>query len=190
MVNGKQKGASFERRICVALSIWVSGGKSEDLFWRAAMSGGRSTVAFRKGKTLGAHAGDISATAPEGHALTDEVMVECKAYRDLKIRSAIYTSKGELADFWRVAWAESHKYGKRPMLIGKENGCPLFVCLVRQDARLFELKPLAIIRCIGAPRMFMFSFDALLSQPFPFGTKNAKHPSNRSASDKSSQRRI
>jgi len=43
--GGKAKGASFERDICRRLSLWVSAGKQEDVFWRSAMSGGRSTVA-------------------------------------------------------------------------------------------------------------------------------------------------
>lgn len=125
--KGKQKGSAFERKVCKQLSLWVSGGKSEDLFWRSAMSGGRATVGFRSGKNHAKHAGDISATSVEGHTLTDEWYVECKAYRNLQIGSAMIKGVGKLMQFWDVAVAEAERYGKKPMLIAKQNLVPVIV---------------------------------------------------------------
>jgi hypothetical protein len=51
--GGKQKGSQFERDVCRELSLWVSHGKQEDVYWRSAMSGGRSTVAALKGARSG-----------------------------------------------------------------------------------------------------------------------------------------
>jgi hypothetical protein len=77
MSNGrsKAKGSSFERDICKRLSLWVSDGEEQDCFWRSAMSGGRSTVANRRGVKLNRQAGDITSTSPEGHALTDKFFI-------------------------------------------------------------------------------------------------------------------
>src|ERR1700686_1673675 len=115
--GGKGKGSSFERKVCKALSLWVSAGKHVDLFWRSAMSGGRATVAHRRqivqseaaGTTWPSappvrQAGDITAVAPEGHKLTDLFLVECKHYRDLDFDLFIF-KKGRLYQFWKTAQA-------------------------------------------------------------------------------------
>jgi len=117
---GKRKGSQFERDICVLLSKWVSHGKHDDLFWRSAMSGGRATVAKKKGVDI-RQTGDICSVSPEGHVLTDLFFVECKFYRDLQIDSFILDNKGKLADFWHVAKCEANRHKRYPMLIAKEN---------------------------------------------------------------------
>ena len=45
--GGKEKGSSFERLVCKRMSMWLSKGERDDLFWRSAMSGGRATVQLR-----------------------------------------------------------------------------------------------------------------------------------------------
>lgn len=122
MAKGKGKGSSFEREVCKRLSLWVSHGKREDLFWRSSMSGGRATVGRKRGKDLRHHAGDISAVAPEGHALTDEWYVECKFYRSLEIDNfCLGERNGRLYKFWKTTSREARSYGRRPMLIAKQN---------------------------------------------------------------------
>lgn len=127
--KGKQKGSAFERKVCKQLSLWVSGGKHEDLFWRSAMSGGRATVARKSGKDHARHAGDISATSPEGHALTDLWYVECKSYRDLAIMSAMLSGAGLLAKFWREAVEQAAHYKRMPMLVVHQNQQPTIVLI-------------------------------------------------------------
>jgi hypothetical protein len=126
---GKRKGSAFERDVCKDLSRWVSGGSKEDLFWRSAMSGGRATVGRRKGKDHARHAGDISATSPEGHVLTDRWYVECKFYKDLAIQSALLKGIGKLAQFWRETCEQATHYHRMPMLIAKENMSPTIVLM-------------------------------------------------------------
>ena len=46
---GKQKGGEYERTVCKKLSLWVSNGTRDDIFWRSAMSGGRATLQRKKG---------------------------------------------------------------------------------------------------------------------------------------------
>jgi hypothetical protein len=119
--KSKHKGSAFERTVCKQLSLWVSGGESDDLFWRSAMSGGRATVGRKSGVHRDKHAGDITATSPAGHTLTDYWYVECKAYRDLALEGAMLAGTGRLAKFWREACEQATHYKKMPMLIAKQN---------------------------------------------------------------------
>jgi len=125
--GGKQKGSAFERDICKRLSLWVSGGVDQDLFWRSAMSGGRATLARKKGVTLNRQAGDICAVAPEGHALTNKFYLECKHYKDLQVGSFMLQDIGLLAKFWRETRAHAKPYGKLPLLIAKQNFVPVML---------------------------------------------------------------
>lgn len=131
MVNGKQKGASREREVCVKLSLWLSKGQHEDLLWRSAMSGGRSTVAFAKGKRLSAQSGDISCIHPLGAAFAAKFFVEIKDYRDLNF-IGLLKGKGHLVEFWAGAVLQARNYHKTPMLIAHQNRQPTMVCVPAQ----------------------------------------------------------
>lgn len=146
--GGKSKGSSFERLVCKELSLWLTKGAQEDILWRSAMSGGRSTVAARKGKRLAAQAGDISSIHPYGHSLIAKYMVECKFYADLQY-TGLLTNKGKLVEFWRVAKAEAERYGKLPMLIAKQNQQPITVCLCEKGIKAFGVKPILKAHRLG-----------------------------------------
>src|SRR5580700_5183475 len=118
--GGKQKGAAHERYICVELSRWMSAGAHDDLFWRSAMSGGRSTVAAKGGRRLAAQAGDISCIHAKGSPLTDKYYIECKSYRDLNF-VGLLKRKGKLAEFWLETRKQAAHYSKLPLLIAKQN---------------------------------------------------------------------
>jgi hypothetical protein len=123
--GGKAKGSAYERLICKRLSLWVSGGKREDVFWRSAMSGGRATV---KGKTV-RQAGDITAVAPEGHPLTDVFYIECKHVKKLDLESFLFKNKGLLAGFWKDAVKQADRHDKEAVIIARQNGWPdLVLC--------------------------------------------------------------
>jgi hypothetical protein len=117
--------------VCKHLSLWVTGGKKEDVFWRSAMSGGRATVGGRKGKDLARQAGDITSVAPEGHLLTDDYYIECKFYRDLRL-DAFLLGKGPLAKMWKTALTEAKRYKRSAMLIARQNNTPTLM-LVQDD---------------------------------------------------------
>lgn len=138
--GGKSKGAAFERGVCVALSLWMSHNKSEDLYWRSSMSGGRSTVAARKGKRLAAQAGDISCIHASGSPFTDNFYVECKSYRDLNF-IGLLTGKGKLIEFWEETKRQAEHYGKWPLLIAKQNQQPIVACLDQNGAAALQLRP-------------------------------------------------
>lgn len=160
--KGKQKGSAFERKVCKQLSLWVSNGESEDLFWRSAMSGGRATVGRKAGKSHSRHAGDISATSREGHVLTDEWYVECKAYRNLQISSAMIKGVGRLMQFWEEAVSQAEHYGKQPMLIAKQNQVPVIV-LVPASRKTYDRRRLATFYDMGCD---VLDFERMLAMPF------------------------
>lgn len=125
--GGKAKGSAFERQICKALSEWVTRDERTDVFWRSAMSGGRATVAQRKGVNV-RQAGDITAVAPEGHVLTDQVYIEAKHYKNLQIDSFfIPYSTGILAGMWRHTRRMARQHHRAPMMIAKQNMRPTLV---------------------------------------------------------------
>lgn len=146
--GGKSKGASFERQICVQLSLWMSGGKHEDYFWRSSMSGGRSTVAARKGKRLAAQAGDISCVNQLGAALTDQFYFELKSYRDLNF-VGLLKRKGKLAEFWLETRKQAAHYGKLPLLIAKQNQQPIVVCMSQEGQLALKLKAHILVPPMG-----------------------------------------
>ena len=72
------KGGQFERDICHKLSLWWSGGKSDDIFWRTSGSGARATSRFKKGKATHGQHSDITHTHPSGAPFTDLFVTELK----------------------------------------------------------------------------------------------------------------
>lgn len=116
---GKRKGGQFERVICKELSLWVSGGKDKDLFWRSAMSGGRATVAAKSGDKLTEQCGDVCSVSPKGHTLTDLFFIECKHVRNLRPDLFLFR-RGLLYEFWSKAKKDALAYGKQPMLIARD----------------------------------------------------------------------
>jgi hypothetical protein len=142
--GGKQKGAQFERDVCRELSLWVSHGKQEDVYWRSAMSGGRSTVAALKGKRLAAQSGDLSCVHEVGYAFASKFIVECKFYADLNFLGLL-TGKGKLMEFWGELLVQAAAYSKLPMLIAKQNRMLTMVCLCNIGSRELNLEKRALL---------------------------------------------
>ncbi len=142
--GSKQKGASFERDICTQLSRWMSNSERDDLYWRSAMSGGRTTVGRRRGVNLSANAGDVSCVHSSGHALTDAFYFELKHYRDLNYLGLL-KGNGKLVEFWLTTRREATSAGKHPLLIAKQNLIPAMACLTIDGARLLQLEKRALL---------------------------------------------
>lgn len=130
--GGKHKGSAFERRVCRDLSLWVSRGERDDIFWRSSMSGGRATIGLRVGNVRASQAGDVSAIHALGERLLGHVVVECKSYADLDLFSGVANDTGKLRRFWDELRRHAAKFGKRPMLVARQNGMPT-VCLLEPD---------------------------------------------------------
>jgi hypothetical protein len=160
--GGKAKGASFERKICVALSQWVSSKQRKDLFWRSAMSGGRATLGLRKGDKHLTQGGDVSAIDPLGALLTGRFCIEIKFYKDLDL-AAFWLGRGTLYRFWERASEDAKKYGKEPMLIAKQNLYPTLVlvsgsCFLARSERFVQWRSERMNVVVG-------QFDDLLKTP-------------------------
>jgi hypothetical protein len=124
--KGAGKGPSFERGLCKLFSLWVSGGKRSDLFWRTAMSGGRATVAHKKGHVV-RQSGDMCAVTPEGHVFTDCWFVEMKFYKRIDLGQWLLSNQGKIAGWWKKCKKEARQYGRDPMLVVKQNTWPTIV---------------------------------------------------------------
>lgn len=126
--GGKQKGSQFEREVCVQLSKWITDGEREDVYWRSAMSGGRATVAHRKGKHHSTQVGDISCIHPAGHKFSEAFAIECKFYADLNYQGLL-TGKGKLLDFWKEIKKQSRDHNKHPFLVARQNRMQTMICV-------------------------------------------------------------
>lgn len=91
------KGSSFEREICKRLSKWWTYDSRDDVFWRSSMSGGRSTVRFRRGLRTAGGDGDICALDPIGQPLLSLFTVELKRGRSHGDPGDLLDCSGSLA---------------------------------------------------------------------------------------------
>lgn len=127
--GSKQKGSNFERLVCRELSLWVTRGQRDDVFWRSATSGGRATIGLSQGIIRASQAGDLSPIAAAGEALLNHVVVECKHYKELDLFSGIVNDTGKLYKFWNDLITHSFRFGRQPMLIARQNNMPTVVLL-------------------------------------------------------------
>jgi len=155
--GGKGKGSEFERVICKSLSLWVTSGKSIDVFWRSAMSGGRATI--KKG--LVRQAGDITAVAPEGHTLTNAFYLELKHLKDISLDSLI-TGKGSLVTIWDKTIVEAAKYDRIPVLIFKQNRWPVAFATTYKGVQKLQAHSVVCLKSLKTG-MQIIKFDDLMS---------------------------
>lgn len=129
--QGGKKGAGMEREVCRKLSMWVTNGDRDDVFWRSAMSGGRAAIGLKSGKLREAQVGDVSAVHGRGIAFLKAFLVEIKFYKNLRVESLIYglPKTGSLIQFWAQLVKDSSTYCKYPMLIAKQNMKPTLLII-------------------------------------------------------------
>lgn len=93
------KGQNFEREFCKLFSLWLSGGKEDDHFWRTSGSGARATVRARKGKQTVNHVGDVAPVTDFAQKFLGNGIIELKTgYRYLSITD-LFRSSGMLANW-------------------------------------------------------------------------------------------
>ena len=165
--GGKSKGSGFERLLCKQLSLWITHGEKEDVFWRSAMSGGRGTRLAAKGRDAQNSAGDITATGAEGHQLTDNFFIEAKFYRSLAIEAFLFKNSGTLWKFWNVCVAEAHKHTKAPLLIAKQNGLETFVVARSADIlkQGYDPPPFLSLYEVNGDEVGLYWFSTLFPEP-------------------------
>jgi hypothetical protein len=142
--GGKEKGSEFERYCCRRLSLYVTKGKRDDVFWRSAMSGGRATLQLKQEIVNLAQSGDMTAIAPEGYELCARCLFEYKNYANLDIPSGLFKQSGMLFKFWSETKKAALSYSKAPILIAKQNYQPSIV-VCPEGLGIFNDKPILTV---------------------------------------------
>lgn len=108
----KSKGNSYEIKIARILSQWYEPGTKDDLFWRTAGSGAKSTVT-RRGET--SFVGDIT-FLPKPDAL--QVWIDTKDRRDATFDNILSSSKFVIKEWYdeEIRKRDALKI-KKPVLI-------------------------------------------------------------------------
>jgi hypothetical protein len=124
--GGKQKGSSFERKICRAISMWWSNGEWDDLCWRSVSSGARGTTSHSIVK--GYH-GDLAPVSPAIEPLFNVFSFEVKFYKEIDISEVLRDCNSKILQWFRQSM-RSAIYSKRiPIVIAKSNNYPeLLIC--------------------------------------------------------------
>ena len=165
--GGKSKGAAFEREVCVMLSKWVTNGTREDVFWRSAMSGGRATVGFRHGRSLGSQVGDLSCIHPKGNHFISTFAIECKFYAKLDYEGLL-TGKGKLLAFWAEINKQATRYQKLPFLVCRQNRMHPHVCLDKAGMHKLGLHDIRTILISTPHDLFILDIAKFLKVCRPF----------------------
>jgi len=139
MVNGKNKGSSYERAIAKKLSLWLSKGKMDSVFWRTSNSGGRYTIRFKQGKETKNQDGDITSIHPAYDWFSNFYSIECKAYRDINLWSLLTDLKGSnIKTFWQQTINQANDSNKNPLLFVKQNRKTELVVISSKNKKLIE----------------------------------------------------
>ncbi len=102
MAAKSKKGSGFERAFCSQLSLWWSGGTSDDLFWRTAGSGGRSTNRKKRGKTADKGCGDICSTDPSSEPFMKVFCLELKrGYNKYTVQDLLDAGPSAATQVWQ-----------------------------------------------------------------------------------------
>lgn len=151
--GGKAKGASFERMVCKRLSLWLSVGERDDLFWRSAMSGGRATLRLRQDlariQINKSQAGDLTAISQEAYEFAEKLFIECKHIRDLGFARGFICHTGVIWNFWQKACEAAEQHNKTPVLIARQNLYPIVV-ITHSIHAVFNCSPQIILPEWGA----------------------------------------
>jgi hypothetical protein len=153
--GGKVKGGEFERYCCKRLSLFITRGRRDDVFWRSSMSGGRATLQLKREIVNLAQSGDMTPIAPEGYELCARCLFEYKNYADLDIPHGLLKGTGTLAKFWRDTQKAATRYSKTPVLIAKQNRLPA-IAICPTSFKLFHRPPFMTLHNGWAADVYLF----------------------------------
>lgn len=122
--GGSQKGSSFEREVCKKLSLWVSNGEKDDIFWRTAGSGARATTRAKGGKSTCNADGDMCCLDPAYQWFIDSVLIEMKrGYNSWRLDDFLLPKQKKDSIFvvWEKLEKEAAQLHKLPLLILKQD---------------------------------------------------------------------
>ena len=115
------KGSAFERSTCKQLSLWWTGDKDVEVFWRCSQSGGRATTRAKRNLKTPNSYGDVSYLDVAGKPFIDKVLLELKRgyTKDISILDFLDKNKGEplLLKWWNKAEKERRLANRKYILI-------------------------------------------------------------------------
>lgn len=168
MPNSKIKGNIFETSACKTISLFLTSGERDDLFWRSSNSGGRQTVRARQGKETYNQAGDLTTTHPDGEMFMSVFVIECKHHKDINLWSLITDTENQtLLGWWKTHVKKAEEVSKIPLLIVRQNHKPILwisnsgfrKMLEDYFAVSYKLK----VKCGEADTMYIYSQDMILN---------------------------
>lgn len=170
--SGKRKGGAFERLVCKQLSLWWSGGKRDDIFFRTASSGGRATQRAKKGKKTFGQYGDIQAADPLGQPLMDLCIIECKdGYASDNIADLLDCESRHNPKYLQFIQQASksctQSHAEYWMLVARRRGRQIMVYI---PLGLFESSPFRDNRTHLIPRAVLRLSNGMIIVTFPFET--------------------
>lgn len=120
------KGGGFERKICRALTKWITGHEHPEIFWRSATSGAKATQDAKKGhkSKMG---GDIVAVDSKGQWFTDGFSIECKNRKSFGHLDLLFEGRGKFLEWWGQCCSDADRAGKMPLMIFKRLQGPVLV---------------------------------------------------------------
>lgn len=166
--GSNQKGNDWENEVCRLLSRWLTAGQKADLFTRNVQSGGRHTVALRRGKDPGSP-GDVAAQHPAAWYFLENWFIEAKHYKDLEWHLALWRNSGFLYNFLEVAERQAVASGRHYMMVAKENRQPA-ICVVPHLPCIERVRGSSLVyHELWNQRSIAFRFDhLLLTSPEPW----------------------
>lgn len=115
--NNKVRANRWEREASRLLSLWVSGGKRKDLFWRTNSSGAKGVITGERN-----HAGDIVAADPAGTDFGDRFLIEVKWKRDFN-----YADLATLRKWMEKEGGKAKDLGKSLLMLIKGRNGEIYV---------------------------------------------------------------
>jgi len=134
MVNSKNKGGNWERKIAKQLSLWISNGKDDSWVWRTASSGGRSTQRSKNGLTTAGGSGDLTFTDSRAEHFFNIFSVELKCgYQETNPLMEIDSNSKThpFRENLQQAINDAKLSNKEPMLIIKRDRMNPCVCFLK-----------------------------------------------------------
>jgi hypothetical protein len=120
--GGAQKGAVFERKVCILLSLWVTDGERAEIFVRNVQSGGKFTQAVKINNYERGMPGDVMAGHPMAFAFLQKFAVECKHLRTLNIDEFVFGKNSTmLGKIIQHSEKQSKLAGLHYMVVAKQN---------------------------------------------------------------------
>jgi len=156
---GSRKGSTYERKIARDLSLWWSGGKEKNLFWRTHASGSFGTNAKIKSEV-----GDLMAIEEGGQDFMKVFNVECRHGKIIRTKDLVYDGQDKkgMKQFIIEGRTNAKVSDRLSLWIFREQNMPIMAMMSETDLARFTNFSFAIVMelCRGRfPKYNVALFD-------------------------------